>query len=260
MVDSGGTVTVGAYNSATAASGNISLDPQANDTTVAVGDLLRLVLRVERKGQTNNPETWLLTGNLPAGASTVTNFDAGTFSITGRPTESGFFSLLVQSWGKPNMTGTKAPDFNFTITVEGTGPVFTQQPGNKGIPWGGNLNLSATVDIVDGTTYQWQRILSGEADYSDIVGATGNTFPLDQLTSADEGMYKVVATNGSSVVQSDPALVTVNASAFQLWQESQFVDPFGETSGMDRIRIRILRLMHSSLFLISIPTKLKARH
>ncbi|MDA0349460.1 MAG: right-handed parallel beta-helix repeat-containing protein [Verrucomicrobia bacterium] len=102
-----------------------------------------------------------------------------------------------------------------------------QPPINQTVLWGGVLNLSASLDITEGTTYQWQRILSGEAQYSDIQGETGTTFSSSQLTTSDEGMYRVVATNGGNAIQSNAASVSVITSAFQSWIEVHFQDPFG---------------------------------
>ena len=64
-------VTVGAYNSVTAASGQIEIAPGSSSTTVGVGEELRVVLSVagEKATEQHPPELWEITGALPAGTA-----------------------------------------------------------------------------------------------------------------------------------------------------------------------------------------------
>lgn len=204
-------VTVGAYNSVTAASGKIEIAPGSTDTTVSIGEQFEVVLRVggEKASTPFPPEIWERSGTLPAGLQAAEG-EFGTYNFTGTPTEAGTFPITVQAWEKMDKSEGSNDTFNFTITVEGSGLSFTQQPPSiEGVDWDGTLNLSATVDVVDGTTYQWQRKLDVESIYSDIDGATQNTLTIPNVTTADSGMYKMIATNSGTSVESNVSVVTV---------------------------------------------------
>lgn len=229
-------VTVGAYNTVTAASGKVEIAPGSSSTTVNVGEQLRVVLWVggEKANSPHKPELWEYTGTLPAGVTVEINLNAGTFSLTGIPTEAGQFPISVTAYEKKKKTEGSNDTFDLTIIVEGSGFAFGQHPSDENVPWGTTLGLSATVDPAEGTTYQWQRILSGEANYSDIEGATSNSLNLQNMTKAQEGMYRLAATNGGNTIFSEPAVVSVSATGFQLWQEDQFQNPFALESAMDQ--------------------------
>ncbi len=226
-------VSVGAYHSITAASGDLRLVNGANDTEVNLGENLRLVIEVE-SNEDRNPETWELLGDLPSGVTTQINDELGLFIVQGVVTNTGSFPMTLQAWEKGNKGGDASPVFSFTITVLSDGPSFTQPPASQTVSWGESLNLSTTTNPEAGTTYQWQRILSSESDYSDIEGATTNVLTMPQLTQADEGMYRVIATNAENSTTSDPATVTVLATPAQSWQETHFPDPFSIEAALDQ--------------------------
>lgn len=227
-----GAVTVGAYNSVTAASGDLRFREPFSETTVTVGEQLRIVIEVE--GSSLTPGTWTVEGNLPDGVTATTISEAATTVIDGFPTETGSFPITVRAWEEANMGGDVGTPLDFTIVVETAGPVITQQPTAQTANWGGRVELSVQVQQVQGTTFQWQRILAGEAEYSDIAGATGNSLSLDAVTSADEGMYRVVATDDSGSVESDSVMVGVSSTPFQRWREMNFDDPFSPDATEDQ--------------------------
>lgn len=226
-------VSVGAYHSVTAASGDLRLVNGANDTEVNLGENLRLVIELE-SNEDHNPETWELLGDLPNGVTTQINNELGLFIIQGTATNAGSFPMTLQAWEKGNKGGDASPVFSFTITVLSDGPGFTQQPANQNVSWGESLNLSTITDPAAGTTYQWQRMLSSESDYSDIEGATTNALTIPRLTRSDEGMYRVIATNAGNSTTSDAASVTVSATPAQSWQETHFPDPFAIEAALDQ--------------------------
>ena len=232
-------VTVGAYNSVTAASGQIEIAPGSTSTTVQVGELLQVVIWVggEKAGDPFPPEIWEFTGNLPAGVTSLENKSAGTLSFSGTPTEAGVFPITVRAWEKLNKNEGSNDSFDLTITVEGivTGPVFTQDlPANPTVAWGNALSLTASVDQPAGTTFQWQRLLPAGVDYTDIVGQTTNTLNLTDVTSSDDGPYRVIATNGGNATTSTTANVAVTTTPFQSWRELNFNDPLSVDASMDQ--------------------------
>jgi hypothetical protein len=207
-------ITVGAYNSVTAATGQISIAQGSTSTTVSLGEKIQLVLWVsgEKVGSPYKPELWEVIGTLPTGVQYAANRNAGTLSFTGNPSQVGQFPITAKAYEKTSKSG-GSDTFDFTITVQGSGPVFTQQPSNQTVPSGGTLNLSAAVDITNGTTYQWQRQLSGQANYSNIIGQTGTTLSITNMTTADSGSYRMLATNNGTTIQSNAAVVTVTPPA-----------------------------------------------
>lgn len=225
--------TVGTYNSITAASGDLDFSPGANVTTISLGESLQLVIQTESRDL--EPKSWDVKG-LPEGATWAGNINARRLTISGTPTEAGVFNVTAQGWEETNMMGDASPIFHFTITVENIvlGPVFTQNPANQTVSWGNALTLTASVDPLEGTTFQWQRLLLGEVDYTDIAGETTNTLNITTVTSVDQGLYRVIATNGANATTSTAADVTVTTTPFQSWRDLNFNDPFSNDASMDQ--------------------------
>lgn len=82
-------------------------------------------------------------------------------------------------------------------------PSITQQPTNQTVNEGGTLTLS--VIATDATGYQWKK------DGSDIPSATEATYSKSGALPADAGSYTCVVTGAGGVVESNAAVVTVNA-------------------------------------------------
>jgi len=217
--------TVGAYNTVTAASGDLIFNEGQDDATVLVGEELQLVVEVEGS-KLLRPKTWVVEGDLPAGVTYDIRQNLGIVVISGAPTEAGIFPIVVKAWELANMMGDPGTPLEFDIVVESPGPVFTSQPEDQTVPWGGTLNLSAIVENPEGTTFQWQRFLSGETEYNDIEGAIDSVLSITNLSSSDEGMYRVVATNGEGSTFSTDTLITVSSTLFQIYVENHFEDPF----------------------------------
>ncbi|HZZ20398.1 MAG TPA: PQQ-binding-like beta-propeller repeat protein [Opitutaceae bacterium] len=72
---------------------------------------------------------------------------------------------------------------------------------------GGSLTLSVSATGPGALSYQWN--FNGSA----IPGATGATYSVSTVTSADAGSYTVTVTSAGSSVTSAPATVTVSAAA-----------------------------------------------
>ncbi len=228
-----GSVMVGAYNSVTGASGDVVFRANLDTTTVSVGEEFRVVMEIEGNGALV-PETWIVDGDLPAGLTSTINVGFGIVTIDGIPTEAGSFPITVQAWEGANKTGDKGADLDFMIRVEAVGPVFTQQPSDQIVSWGESLNLSVAVDALEGTTFQWQRIIGDNDEFQDIEGATDPTLTINSAVTSDSGLYAVVATDAQGSQLSAVAIVAINASPLQAWKESNFDDPFGEDTAFDK--------------------------
>lgn len=98
--------------------------------------------------------------------------------------------------------GTSVTSDAATVTVNAL-PVITQQPSSQTINEGGNINLEVTA--TGATGYQWKK------DGSDIPSATDATYSKSGALPADAGSYTCVVTGAGGAVESNAAVVTVNA-------------------------------------------------
>ncbi len=86
-------------------------------------------------------------------------------------------------------------------------PSIVNQPVDVTVDEGGIATFNVVATGTAPMTYQWQR------DGLDIVGETGSSLTLSNLTNIDSGaMINVVITNSVGIVISNTALLTVNAN------------------------------------------------
>lgn len=202
-----GAVTVGAYNSVTGASGDLRLRSGFNDTTVLIGENLRLVIEIE--GDSLTPETWIVEGDLPDGVKATTVVNAATAVIDGTPTETGSFNVTVKAWQRPNMGGDEASPVSFTIVVE---PLITQQPTALVVDLGDSPEFAVSVSSLEGVSFQWQRQNMDNPElFDDLPDQTDSQMNLDMVSLEDSGNYRVVVTKGSIVEVSEVVMLTVNS-------------------------------------------------
>ncbi|EOU4549495.1 immunoglobulin domain-containing protein [Shigella sonnei] len=113
------------------------------------------------------------------------------------PSDAGSYTCVVSGEGGTSVTSDAA-----TVTVNAL-PVITKQPSNQTINEGGNINLAVTA--TGATGYQWKK------DGSDIPSATNATYSKSGALPADAGSYTCVVTGAGGAVESNAAVVTVNA-------------------------------------------------
>ena len=113
------------------------------------------------------------------------------------PSDAGSYTCVVSGEAGTSVTSDAA-----TITVNAL-PVITQQPSSQTINEGGNINLEVTATGAAG--YQWKK------DGSDIPSATDATYSKSGALPADAGSYTCVVTGAGGAVESNAAVVTVNA-------------------------------------------------
>ena len=113
------------------------------------------------------------------------------------PSDAGSYTCVVSGEGGTSVTSDAA-----TVTVNAL-PVITQQPSSQTINEGGNINLEVTA--TGATGYQWKK------DGSDIPSATDATYNKSGALPADAGSYTCVVTGAGGAVESNAAVVTVNA-------------------------------------------------
>lgn len=95
------------------------------------------------------------------------------------------------------------------ITVPGPGtsaPAFTTQPVSQAVAPGGSVVFTSTANGSPAPSYQWRK------DGANIGGATGSSYSLTGISSANAGRYTVVATNSAGSATSNAATLTIGGS------------------------------------------------
>jgi len=95
-----------------------------------------------------------------------------------------------------------------TKTVSAAAPSITAQPANQTVTAGQTATFSLTVAGTTPFTYQWQK------GTTPITGATSASYTTAATTTADSGLqFRVVVSNAMGSATSNPATLTVNATA-----------------------------------------------
>lgn len=154
--------------------------------------------------------------SIDAGIS-YTNISGATSSILNlsnlTTTESGYrYRVIVSGTGGANtVTSDEA-----VLTVNAPEITITSQPTNT-TSVNAEASFSVIATIVGATaytlSYQWQKSTDGGLTFSNISGATSNTYTLTSLTSAlNNYVYRVVVSSnvGSSPVTSTSAVLTID--------------------------------------------------
>ena len=101
-----------------------------------------------------------------------------------------------------------------TVNAAPVAAAITTQPLAQSVTAGNAAAFTAAATGTPTPTLQWQRSSDGGATWSDIAGATGTTHNTGPTGLAQNGeRYRVVASNGSSSVSSNAALLSVTAAA-----------------------------------------------
>ncbi|MES2708654.1 MAG: hypothetical protein V4726_18815 [Verrucomicrobiota bacterium] len=153
----------------------------------------------------------------------VTNDGKISVAQDGVPTQisvqiPGFIGLSGASFAFAGRTGgstaTQWID-NFALQTElYAGPISfaSQPPATAAIAEGVGVTLAATVNDPTRTTFQWQRKLPGDPEFSNINGATAATYDTPALSAAENGVqYRLVATATTNTVTSNVTTIAVYA-------------------------------------------------
>jgi hypothetical protein len=165
--------------------------------TPALGQ--RLVIPVQIDGIGPFTYQWYLNGAVISGATAnpyvidqVSGAVAGTYTVT-----------VTNAAGSVSINAG-------TVAVNGPGaPVFTLQPFDKVVAPGGTFALAASA-VGSSLQYQWYRngvLLNGE---------TGSILLRNTANSGDAGQYTVRVTNSDGTITSQPATVSLSATASTL--------------------------------------------
>ena len=175
--------------------------------------------------------SYRITGALPPGlsiaglgANGVVNTSTGI--ITGTPTAAGTFVISILAYENPSGAGDYFGPATVTFVISGpptTAPTLTIQPATQTIAVGANVTLGVGTTGSPPPTFQWRK------DGVAITGATFATLALTAVQPANAGVYTVVVSNSAGSVTSNPATLTVSATAnapvVSAQPQSQFVTP-----------------------------------
>jgi hypothetical protein len=99
-----------------------------------------------------------------------------------------------------------------TSAITNAAPIIIQQPANKIAPPNSTVQLLVAVISDIPVTYQWYKKNSSNV-FVAISGATASKLVMVAVTAANNGDYRVVATNANGATTSSVANVLVSAGA-----------------------------------------------
>ena len=101
-------------------------------------------------------------------------------------------------------------DVVFVPAVAGTAPVVTLQPNSQSLCNGSEVSFISAASGTPAPTVQWQESSNGNT-WTNITGATTGTLSLTATTALNNRQYRAVWTNSAGSVNSNPAILSVNA-------------------------------------------------
>ncbi|RYE16174.1 MAG: hypothetical protein EOP51_26285, partial [Sphingobacteriales bacterium] len=116
------------------------------------------------------------------------------------PGDAGNYDVVVSNTGCTDAISAAA-----TLTVNES-PVITLNPVSQTVCEGSTATFTASASGVPAATYQWQK------NGSDIAGEISSTLTLTGVTSADNGSYRLLATNICGTATSTAATLLVNVA------------------------------------------------
>jgi len=152
---------------------------------------------------TGNPAvTWSL--NPAAGTVSSTGLFTAPSSVSSQQT----VNVIATSVADPGKTSSAV-----VTLLPPSPPIITQQPVNVLTSAGQTATFSVSVLGV-GLSYQWQSMPSGANSFSNIAGATSNSYTSPSLALTDNAtQFRCVVTNAQGSVSSNSASLTVGAPA-----------------------------------------------
>lgn len=159
-----------------------------------------------------------LAGFVPAAGQT---FDLLDWDASITPSFAGIDFSLLPDIGPDLVWNTGTFATTGVISIVSTAVTITDQPDSVLVAPGLPASFTVAATTGSGTlSYQWTK------DNEDIVGATNATYEIPSAGPGNVGTYRVVVSNGTVPVTSDPATLTL-FFPIQITQppQSQTVDP-----------------------------------
>jgi hypothetical protein len=97
-----------------------------------------------------------------------------------------------------------------TNAVTNSAPIIIQQPADRIAPAGTfvQIQVAAISDIA--MTFQWQKLI--DATWTNITGQLATDLVLTNVTSADNGSYRVIVTNANGSTVSNSMTLTITSA------------------------------------------------
>lgn len=132
----------------------------------------------------------------------ISGATSATFSLSDvQVTDAGDYSVVVS-----NDIGSTTSDAA-ALTVLVTPVSITSQPASASVLIGADVTFGVTATGTAPLSYQWKK------DDVALAGETASSLSLTSVQLADSGVYTVVVTNPAGSVTSNPATLTVSATA-----------------------------------------------
>lgn len=227
----GAALTSTAYNSVAAATGDLSISPGPGAVTGFVNESMSFGIQAKDAVIFSV----MLEGDLPPGINSNIGEDGkvtfGSVAFSGVPTAVGTYpmKLTVLSWEEePSYEG--EPVFiNFTFNITQEGPEITKSPQSAVVALGATAQFSVEVASEEGTMFQWQRnVGSSLSQFQNIVGATESTFSIVNVSTEDQGAFRVRVTRNEQTTiaptnsQQYVFLTVGDASSYDTWKDDNF--------------------------------------
>ena len=132
----------------------------------------------------------------------------GTASVTARANgEASSYQVTATTAG-----ATSPATFDLTNTTSTNAPVVMLQPANESVAAGDTASFTATATGNPAPTVQWQVSTTGGATFSDISGATADTYSFTAAAAENGNEYRAVFTNSFGSTTSAAATLTINTA------------------------------------------------
>jgi len=160
----------------------------------------------------------IASNSISASSLTDNSFVTETVTYTATGTEGGNGDIIV---GFTTTGAAQATSFDFDnvslVAVYPPGPAITNQPVSQGTLPGNAVLFSVGASAATGTAlqYQWQAAPAGGSTYTNLLnssaisGVTSNVLSITSATANWALSYRVVVTNSTGAVTSNPALLTL---------------------------------------------------
>jgi len=194
VTNSGGSVTSSAATlTVNAAVTAPSITTQPASATVNAGSAVSFSVTASGGGT--------LTYQWSKGGAAISGATGSTYSIaSSATTDAGSYTVTVTNSAGSVTSGAA------TLTVN-SAPTISTQPVSQSATAGSSVTFSVTASGSGTLGYQWQK--GGVA----ISGATGSSYTIASVASADAATYTVAVSNAVGSVTSTGATLTVTASA-----------------------------------------------
>ncbi len=206
-------VGLGAFDSVAGATVISQISPSLNATAVPASYGSSLTFVVQCTGAPSKPASWTISGTLPTGLVHSNAQNSSTDAISGTPTQTGSFPVVVTAWRYPNGTGSSISQ-SFTINVS---------VGTQTLTFGaltaktfGTAPSTLTATASSGLTVSYASSNPAVATISGsnltLVGAGTTT-----ITASQPGN-----TNYSAATPISQTLSVVASDSFTTWQNALF--------------------------------------